>query len=1066
MAKSTLQGDNTEAQFKRGDEVYVPSCGLKGCITKVVDPPFQWMGLQYEVLLQNWTKTTYPEDSLQECFDIDDVFALCEKGNFASCEEFMIVNTLFKIDNVNSNTISTLRASRTQFKAYQFKPLLKFFASPEKRLLIADEVGLGKTIEAGHILLELKARKEFRNAIIVCPKSLREKWQTEMKRRFGLDFTIYGGEDSEGRKYPSINDLMNRYKTGYDVHAIVNYERIRHKERSKEEGPRRKQSLIGFLREKEIRQSVVICDESHRLRNHTFSYVGAKYLLQQSDAAIFLSATPIMLGESDLYRQMHLLCPEKYSEEQSFLNRMNQGRPFVEALNAMSAGVGLLSIWSELKDCEIIRIVKTRAGTSEEQIYSETVTVDEFFADDPVYKRIEKLFHDSDCAKTRVLLQQSLAKMSAIQNEFSRTTKRQIRNELSKVNERVPYTVKIRLTDEEKRISDDVLGKYDSPENSLGLIQIKRMVSSSVYAYCNKHEDLVKGIDAYADREDTKIKALAGEVLSPSKVNGYRHIGKVIVFAVFIDTLLYLRIRLEKLGVRCAVIDGSVEDRQAVIDNFRKDPAIRVLLSSEVGSEGLDMQFCDTIVNYDLPWNPMVVEQRIGRIDRIGQESESINIFNLVVKDSIIERIYDRLEERINIFRGSIGELEPILSAPYKDGKSIIEVHNDLEVMYYKKEISEEEVRRRNEEIAQAIENQKLTLESLSSEIKSTNIRMDSYYDEQIKLIQKRKAYVTGHELSNLLKRVLADVKSGCAQCVLGPDPDDSRIWELRIPQNSGDRNCLLGFLEEYAPQDSESAAPHKDFRDWIRGRSVLRMTFSQEVANEDSQIIFVNNYSPLIQSCNEFRVKSNIAVNKIFRMALVADGQNSVLKSGEKYFLLYYQLEISNPSEENGVSIKELHPILFDIDKENVVLDEDIVSAVCSKVQDEGLETSCPRVDEKHRGLVQKFKSLATMQIEEVTKEKKTEIDEQSNVERNRWIREFDKFYEQKINYCRDEIRKCKQAQVYGSSEKLNRQIAGYRGQITRLMQEQKEKIAKLGGESDVKISRREEFACYVTIV
>jgi len=189
-----------EAKFKIGDEVVDPISGLNGTVVKVEEPVCNWMGFQYEVVLSNGTRTTFEQDSLQEVFNTNDVYELCENRNFANYDDYMIVNTLFKIDNVNNNTISTLRASRTQFKAYQFKPLLKFFASPQKRILIADEVGLGKTIEAGHILLELKARKEFRNALIVCPKSLREKWRAEMEQHLdrGTGSDPFGGVESGG----------------------------------------------------------------------------------------------------------------------------------------------------------------------------------------------------------------------------------------------------------------------------------------------------------------------------------------------------------------------------------------------------------------------------------------------------------------------------------------------------------------------------------------------------------------------------------------------------------------------------------------------------------------------------------------------------------------------------------------------------------------------------------------------------------------------------------------------------------------------------------------------------
>ena len=118
-----------EAKFKIGDEVVDPISGLSGTVVQVEKPVYDWMGSQYQVVLSNGTRSRFDEDCLQRSFDTKDVFAICENRNFSNYEDYMIVNTLFKIDNVNSNTISTLRASRTQFKAYQFKPLLKFFAS-------------------------------------------------------------------------------------------------------------------------------------------------------------------------------------------------------------------------------------------------------------------------------------------------------------------------------------------------------------------------------------------------------------------------------------------------------------------------------------------------------------------------------------------------------------------------------------------------------------------------------------------------------------------------------------------------------------------------------------------------------------------------------------------------------------------------------------------------------------------------------------------------------------------------------------------------------------------------
>ena len=1055
------------AKFAIGAEVVDPTSGLAGKVYEVKEPPYDYMEFQYRVVLSNGKATSFTESGLQEKFDTDDVFALCENRNFASYDDYMIVNTLFKIDNVNSNTISTLRASRTQFKAYQFKPLLKFFASPERRLLIADEVGLGKTIEAGHILLELRARKEFRHALIVCPKSLREKWKTEMHQRFGLEFTIYGGEDNEGNKYPTMDDLRSQYKSGHDVHAIINYERIRFKQSRKvDAGAVCGKTFVDYILENDIRHSVVICDESHRLRNdNTLWFRGAEKLLGKSDAVIFLTATPVMIKEDNLYNQMHLLCPEKYADAQIFANRMSQGRPFVLALSELSAGQDLHKIWERLHSQKIERIIQTdtKYGVIS---YKKEMTVEKSFADDPIYERIRDLFdNEPDNARTRAALQLNLVKMSAIQNEFTRTTKKQILNEISKVNERFPCKISVTLTPEEQKEFDRVINDYDERENatgsaSLGLVQIKRMVSSSVYGYCNKREDLERGVDAFSDRHDSKVDALIREILNPSESNHNREIKKVIVFAVFVDTLRYLKIRLERRGIRCAMIDGSVANRQDVVDGFRANDDLRVLLSSEVGSEGLDMQFCDTVVNYDLPWNPMVVEQRIGRIDRIGQLSENIYIYNFVVKGSITEDIYERLDKRIGIFKGTIGDLEPILSAPYKDGQSILEAHNNIETLFYRGEITKERALREEDLINQAIEAQKMTLAELSEKMNENAISVDSYYDEQIKFIQKRKAYVTDVELKNLLEHVLRIKDTKCSQCVLERSDADHRIWTLKVPQNLEDRDCLVEFLRSNRPQGSDSLRSYDEFVDQIRGKTELSVTFDQSVANENHRIIFINNYCPFILACNEYRNKAGIEVRRAFKFELSAkDDKSGALHAGDRFFLVNYQLEISGVVQARTTSIKELYPVLFDINHESIVSDEDVVTSVSSLAQDQGRETQIPSEEECSRTVVAKFSALATEYIARVVAEKKKEIDVQSNVERDRWRKEYRELYDGKILYYRDEMRKCA-----GDASRKN-EMAGYSGTITRLEREREEKLAKLGYESNVSITRTEVSACYVVV-
>ena len=149
------------SQFEIGDKVIKVDDGAKGTIVGIKSGRGRVL---YTVMFLTGEATVLEPDLHLDC-DLSDPFERCKSGLFGSYSDFVKKNTVFKIRNSNNSTISSLKASRTLFRAYQFKPLLKFLNSPNRRLLVADEVGLGKTIEAGHIMMELKARKELRNVL-------------------------------------------------------------------------------------------------------------------------------------------------------------------------------------------------------------------------------------------------------------------------------------------------------------------------------------------------------------------------------------------------------------------------------------------------------------------------------------------------------------------------------------------------------------------------------------------------------------------------------------------------------------------------------------------------------------------------------------------------------------------------------------------------------------------------------------------------------------------------------------------------------------------------------------
>ena len=255
-------------------------------------------GLQlYRVFYGQDDEEDENEFDLERYVVVNDLFDRCLIGEYQGYSAFQMNNTTFKIQNSNNNTLSSIKASKTLFKSYQYIPLMKFLDSQTRRMLIADEVGLGKTIEAGHILLELKARGELKNVLVVCPKSLAEKWKGELLERFGLAFSIFDNkkamrEDLDAHNghsrgiitYDSIVDRLHKGDlTGVDMYDTKKREEIR--ERIRKDSRR---SVLQFMEERGMRYSIVICDEAHKVRNSGSTHHDIQRLLKLVDAAVFL----------------------------------------------------------------------------------------------------------------------------------------------------------------------------------------------------------------------------------------------------------------------------------------------------------------------------------------------------------------------------------------------------------------------------------------------------------------------------------------------------------------------------------------------------------------------------------------------------------------------------------------------------------------------------------------------------------------------------------------------------------------------------------------------------------
>lgn len=990
------------AKFLPGNIVINLLTKEEGVVCEVC-PPARGRQL-YRVRFNNSIESCL-EQNLDGFFEIENPFERIRKGIYGNRDQFVLVNTTHKINNSNNNTISSLKASKTLFKAYQFKPLLKFLNSQTRRVLIADEVGLGKTIEAGHILLELKARGEFKTALIICPNSLKIKWQTELKEKFGLNFKIY----------ESLNDAVEDMKAHpQNARGILNYDKIRAKEKDttyndSDKGKCKKKKseddtptnvLIDFLHSGQRKYSIVLCDEAHKLRNNkTQTYRGMFQILDYADAAVFLTATPIMLGENDLYNLLHLLDPITYDNQEVFRNLINSNRPFVKAISMLNANDSLEAIKEVLtKDVvtKVTEIGKTRQ-TSSGSVY-------DVYKGIRLYERILNKLDEPDTPALRAQLQNDITGMSSINNVFSRTRKREVSTDERQQTERNAHKCIVSLNTEEREVYDDVINDYIKSKGELdydiygeeklpkgailGLIQRKRMVASCVNGYKlltesdNDVDVFCKRVESEKNLQDAKIDKLTNIVKGVIQTGA----EKLIVFSIFKFTVRYLEIQLKKLGYNVFSIHGDIKERESIIEQFKECKTFAILLSTEVGSEGLDMQFCAHLVNYDLPWNPMVVEQRIGRIDRFGQKAAMVHIYNLVVSNSIQEVIYNRLLDRIGVFQGVIGDLEMILE---ENGELFKQLEQDL----YGMNLTPSEQERKIQNIERAIETQKILLEQVEDGMTNA-LTNDLYFQNEICKIRSHRLYVTEDELRNYIMMLVNEHLKTCTF-----EKINDKEYLLAVPKSTP--KIINNFITENQPigEDFEDLfrAYKQRILDDFQDFGSRNLTFDQEYAFEDKNIDYVNIYNPLIIAASCYFKNTLSSIGNTFQLKYkVPDGIE--LKKGE-YFMVIYTVTTQQEILGKKISSETLVPVLYNVKDDYTITDEDLNMAIFGDIQEYAsnitLEDGCINLEDD---MVSNMESDFAFYISEYVTRKKEEINIRDDSQKELFMRQLNEYFAVRI--------------------------------------------------------------------
>lgn len=698
-----------------------------------------------------------------------------------------------------SDVIYSMETTNTEFHAYQFKPLIKILNSESRGILIADEVGLGKTIEAGLIWTELVARFEARRLLVVAPKSLQVKWQRELRSKFGVNAKLSDASDL-------LETLQETERTGQPFAAVASFSGLRPpKDWKNEDVLSGRARLARYLLERADDEPIldlVIFDEAHHLRNpDTLQHRGGRLICGVADYRALLSATPINLKNADLRVLLSLLDPDLFEKEWVFDQLREDSRPIIRARNlALNASVDFKEVMKAVSKLPPSQLAHRERRADILSIQSACVTSQR----QPAFRaelaaRLEQMSllggfvnrtRRRDVVDRKVRRRANVCRWSMSENErrFYDAATKIIRNyalELD-VNERFLLSMPQRLMASSlTAAARHWIARSAEIEEDGGIIHRPPSPLVSLLGEICRDRALISQIEA----SDTKFKSLYS--LLEHCFQEFPD-EKLIVFSTFRRTIDYLAERLSGMGVQNFAMHGSSEiDREEIIDQFREAKGACVLLSSEIGAEGIDLQFARIVINYDLPWNPMRVEQRIGRVDRIGQKADVISVFSLISQDTIEERIYDRLYDRLNLIQDSLGDFEAILGP----------IIRGFERQSLDPNLSDEELADELDRAAIAAENRRQEEERLSEDAEALLAHSD-FIISSIQAAHDTGQWITSDKLASYIHEALAAAFPGSQ---LQRAPTMAELYDLRMTHEA--HLSFLKFLE----------AKHRGFQTQLR---------------------------------------------------------------------------------------------------------------------------------------------------------------------------------------------------------------------------------------------------------
>ena len=638
----------------------------------------QYLG--YRVMFPSGTE--YVPESAIELLPPEPEQALLT-GRFSTAELYGLrIQALYLQHAYRYDTLAGLSNARIEPAFHQIMVALQVLAKSRPRMILADEVGLGKTIEAGLIVKDLRARQLVDRVLIVVPPSLQWQWQQELRSKFNEDFEILDGAALKSLAGRGGNPWSKNHNV---ICSLSLARREDHTQRIVEAG-----------------WDLVIFDEAHRIRRSlhgkrvtsTLGYQLADELKEGVDGLLLLTATPMQLHPYELYSLIELVEPgicdsfEEYERNRQALPGLSAIAKDLHEWDVLVARrqKSLIQFFSdydldlrsqdardhalEILDRQhpfartMIRNRKADIGGFTQRcpeliLVDMTVSEEELYED--VSRYLRKQYNLAQAKNQRAIgfLMVTYLKMLASSSTAVRAALQRRLTKLTKV-----LSVDI---DTDTKKNDHFVSSHDPRELSSAVSGTEhRVVSTDKRTLRAEIATLSELVDRLGKARDSKASELLLTLRRDIPTG-----DKVIIFTQFLETQRFLQTMLTYHGYGVEIFNGSMdqEEKDKAVIRFRERS--QILVASEAGGEGRNFQFAHILVNYDLPWNPMKIEQRIGRLDRIGQKHD-ILIYNFACRGTIEENILDVLNTRIRLFEESVGSLDPILGDLEEDIKSLV----------------------------------------------------------------------------------------------------------------------------------------------------------------------------------------------------------------------------------------------------------------------------------------------------------------------------------------------------------------------------------------------------------